>query len=165
MPSPPTACGSPSSTPRSTTGSCARSWRATSPRLRPPSAPPSASSMVRSPAASPLHGCQQPPDQPRSAVHAYISGLKTQDRYQSPSSQARLGREAHLLGRGAAVDAERLGIGASVRGRADEYAVAGVVGLGGTGVVAERPGRRFTWLFSGGAGWRLGAIVDGMTIA
>jgi hypothetical protein len=32
--------------------------------------------MVRSPAASPLHGYQQPPDQPRSAVHAYISGLK-----------------------------------------------------------------------------------------
>ena len=34
--SPPTACGSRSSTPRSTTASCARSWRATSPRPRPP---------------------------------------------------------------------------------------------------------------------------------
>jgi hypothetical protein len=88
----PTACGPRSSTPRSTTGSCAHSWRATNPRRHPRSAPPSASSMVRSPAASPLHGCQQPPDQPPSAVHAYISGLKTQDRCQNPSSQARLGR-------------------------------------------------------------------------
>ena len=49
--------------------------------------------MVRSPAAPPLHGCQQPPDQPRSAVHAYISGLKTQDQCQSPSSQAWLAYE------------------------------------------------------------------------
>ena len=86
----PTACGSRSSTPRSTTASCARSWRATSPRLRPRSAPPFASSTVRSLAASPLPGCQQPPDQPRSGVHAHISGSKTQDRCQSPSSQARL---------------------------------------------------------------------------
>ena len=72
----PTACGSRSSTPRSTTGSCARSWPATSPRPRPRSAPPSASSTARSPAASPPHGCQQPPDQLRAAVHAHISGPK-----------------------------------------------------------------------------------------
>ena len=60
------------------------------PQLRPRSAPPFASSMERSPAASPPHDRQQPPDQPRSALRAYIPGLKTQDPCQSPSSQARL---------------------------------------------------------------------------
>src|SRR5207245_7405353 len=41
---------------------------------------------------------QQPPDQPCSAVHAYISGLKTQDRCQSPNSQARLAAAAVRAG-------------------------------------------------------------------
>ncbi len=53
---------------------------------------------AKSPAASPSHGCQQPPDQPRSAVHADISGLKTQDWCQNLNNQAPLARPDRHLG-------------------------------------------------------------------
>jgi hypothetical protein len=62
----PTACDSRSSAPRSTTGCCARSRLATSPRSRPPSGKPSIPSTAKSlcasqqPACRPLHDLQQP---------------------------------------------------------------------------------------------------------
>ena len=63
----PTACGSRSSTPRSTTASCAPSWPETSHKPRPASARPSVSSTTKSPSGWPRPACQPPPDlQPRS---------------------------------------------------------------------------------------------------